>query len=68
MLPNGMNTYAGLLVAVAPLILGLFGLTPTPSFNEQLPNTIAAVVEILGLVYALYGRMRAQTPGWFVKK
>jgi hypothetical protein len=68
MLPSGMNTYVGLLVAIAPVVLSLFGIAPTPSFNEQLPNTIAEVVQIIGLLYAFYGRATAQVPGWFAKK
>ena len=68
MFPSGSNTYIGLIVTVAPLVLSLFGFAPTPAFNEQFPNEIAAIVSLIGAVYATYGRLKASTPGWFAKQ
>jgi hypothetical protein len=67
MLPNGTNTYAGIIVAVAPTVLSLFGLTPTPAFNEDFPALFAALLQLCGAGYAFYGRARATVPGWFSK-
>lgn len=67
LLPDGLNTYAGLIVAFAPTIFSWFGYAPTPEFNEQLQPTILAVVSILGGIYAVYGKMRHQIPTWFKK-
>jgi len=66
--PSGSNTYVGLVVAFAPVVISWFGYNTTPAFDEQLPNTIAAIVQILGLGYAFYSRAKAEVPGWFVKK
>lgn len=62
MLPNGINTYTGLIIAILPVILGLLGITPTPAFNAELPELVAAIVQVIGLAYAAYGRARIVTP------
>jgi len=68
MAPQGYNTYIGLIVAIAPAILAMFNITPTPAFNEQFPAFAMAIIQIAGLGYAAWGRARAETPGWFSKK
>ena len=61
---EGYKTYIGLAVTAAPLILSLFGFTPTPAFNEQFPEAVTGLISIIGVCFAFYGRMKAQTPGW----
>lgn len=68
MLPEGTNTYAGIIVALAAIVLPVFGITPTPEFGAEFPQELAAWTLIGGLVYAAYGRARAKVPGWFAKK
>ena len=63
-LPSGKNTYAGIIVAALPVILGLFGVSLTPSFAEQFPLLLEEAITIAGLLYAFWGRAKAQTPGW----
>lgn len=67
MFPIGSNTYIGLVVALAPTILSWFGYAPTPEFNSQFSSELSAILTLLGGVYAVYGRLRATTPGWFAK-
>ena len=64
---NGLNTYIGIAVAVAPSIAHLFGFSVTPQFNTDFGDTVAAVVTLLGTAFAVWGRLRASTPGWFAK-
>jgi len=68
MFKEGTNTYIGLFMAMAPLILSWFGITPTPAFNEQFPAVASAIITLLGTAYAIYGRARATMPGWFAKQ
>ena len=67
MLPDGTNTYAGLLVSLATVLLPLFGYAPTASFHAQFPEFLMQVAQIAGLLYAGWGRARATVPGWFAK-
>jgi hypothetical protein len=61
---EGLKTYIGLAVTVAPLVLSLFGYAPTPAFNEQFPEAVMGIISIAGAIFAAYGRLKAQTPGW----
>lgn len=66
-LPDGANTYAGLIVALAPLFMSWAGFAPTPEFNANFANALMGVVTIVGAAYTLYGKLRHQIPTW-VKK
>ncbi len=61
LLPSGMNTYAGIIVAILPSFLNLFGLHATDS--AQLNALINDTITFIGTCYAFYGRMKAETPG-----
>lgn len=65
MLPNGSNTYAGLIVVLIGLIANAFGFHIASS--ENLSKLIFDLLEIAGTAYAWYGRARASTPGFLVK-
>lgn len=67
LLPDGMNTYLGLAVALAPTFASWFGYAPTPEFNGQFEEAALAVLTIVGTLYAVYGKMRHQIPTWFKK-
>lgn len=67
MLPSGTNTYAGLLVTLATVVLPFFGYAPTPSFGAEFPEFLMQVVQIAGLLYAAWGRAVASVPGWAAK-
>lgn len=67
LLPDGLNTYVGIIAAFAPTVLSWFGYAPTPEFNEQLQPTIMALVTLAGVAYAFYGKARHQIPTWFKK-
>lgn len=68
MLPSGLNTYAGLAVAALALGLSVFGFDLAPGASEEINAFVLSVFEIAGLAYAAYGRAKAQSPGWLVKK
>lgn len=56
MLPNGLNTYAGILVAVLPSILSIFGVQVVSA--EELNTMMMEIITLIGGVYAVYGRAR----------
>ena len=56
MLPNGVNTYAGIAVALLPTILGLFGIHVVST--EALNTSIMDILTLIGGEYAIYGRAR----------
>ena len=66
-LPDGLNTYLGLTVALAPTFASWFGYAPTPEFNSDFQSTVLAVITLIGTVYAAYGKLRHQLPTWFKK-
>ena len=63
MLPNGLNTYAGIIVTVLPAILSLFGIHIVQ--QDQFNALVMDGISLLGALYAFYGRARATTPGIF---
>ena len=67
MLPEGTNTYAGIIVTLATVVLPFLGYAPTPSFSADFPAFLAQVIQIAGLLYAAWGRARATVPGWVAK-
>ena len=67
LLPDDWNTYAGIIVGLAPSVLSWFGIVPTPEFNAEFASTSLAVATALGGLYALYGKLRHQIPLWFAK-
>lgn len=68
MLPSGLNTYAGLVVSLVALAVRASGFDLAPGAPEQINSFVLLVFEIGGLVYAAYGRAKAESPGWLVKK
>lgn len=66
-LPDNLNTYAGIITFAAPFVASIFGYAPTPSFDADLPEAITAVAMLLGSAYALYGKLRHQIPHWFTR-
>lgn len=67
MFPEGTNTYVGIVVAFLGTILGFFGWHIVPGMSEQIGTDVGVGLQILGGIYAFYGRMRAKTPGYFAK-
>lgn len=61
-MPEGTKTITGLLIAALPTILTLFGYDTAPDFNQNATEIASAIVTIGGLIYALYGRIKAQGP------
>ncbi len=68
MLPSGLNTYAGLVVAAFSMIANVSGFDITPGSSDQLNQFVLDAFQIIGLAYAAYGRARAQSPGWLAKR
>lgn len=64
-MPNGLNTYCGIIVTVLPAILSLFGIHIVQ--QDQFNALVMDGISLLGALYAFYGRARATTPGIFAK-
>lgn len=64
---NGLKTFLGIAITVAPMVATLFGYHTSPSFTGDATEVSAAVVSLVGAALALYGRLVANTPGWFAK-
>lgn len=65
---NGYRTFIGLAIAAVPNIAALLGFDTAPGFGEQATEITEAIITIIGLGVALYGRLVATAPGWFAKK
>jgi len=65
---QGYKTYLGILITVLPTVAGLFGFTLSPLFGEQLTGLLAEIIPILGAALAVYGRAKAQIPGWAARQ
>lgn len=65
---NGLKTYIGVLIAIAPSIANLFGYDLAPTFGEEFASLAEEIITLIGASLAIYGRAVAQTPGWLVRK
>lgn len=65
---QGYRTYVGILIAVAPTIANIFGYEVTTAFGEQFPVAVDSVMQLIGSAIAVYGRLKADTPGWLAKR
>lgn len=65
---EGLKTFIGLAIAAVPSILPLFGLEVSAAFPQEAGEIVEQIITIAGLVIALYGRLVAKVPGWFVRK
>lgn len=65
---DGYKTYLGIIVAVAPTIASMFGYTLAPEFGEQFTAIAFDIITLGGAAWAIYGRLKAQTPGWLARK
>lgn len=61
---NGYKTYLGAFLALAPSLASLFGFELSPLFSEQFSALLAEIITVVGAILAIYGRARAETPGW----
>lgn len=64
---DGLNTLLGIAIAFAPTAATYFGYQTSPNFTGDATEILAAIVTVIGTVYAIYGRLRASSPGWFAK-
>lgn len=66
LLPDGLNTYAGLVVVIVGLVANMLGFQATD--NEQLNSLVLESFVVIGSIYTLYGKARHDLPKLFVKK
>jgi hypothetical protein len=64
---TGYKTIIGLAIATVPTVAHLFGFTVAPGFEAQVGEILDSIVQLGGLAFALYGRIKAQGPLWFAK-
>ena len=65
---NGYKTILGAAIALAPIVANWFGFDLSPAFGEQFSSIAMDLITIGGALFAIYGRLVAETPGWLVKK
>lgn len=65
---NGLKTYIGIIIAVAPTLASLFGFNLSPTFGDQFTAAATDIITLLGAGLAIYGRLKAEVPGWWVRK
>lgn len=65
---NGYKTLVGLAIAAIPNIATMFGFDTAPSFQGDATELVSAIIQVGGLLFALYGRLVATVPGWFTRK
>jgi len=65
---KGYKTYVGIIIALAPNIAHIFGYQLSASFASEFPAQIDTFITIAGLIFAAYGRLKAEAPGWLSKK
>jgi len=64
---NGWKTYSGILIAATPTLAGLFGYNVSAGFDVEASENINDLILLLGSAIAIYGRLVAQSKGWFAK-
>lgn len=64
---SGYKTILGAIIAITPAIASLFGYQVSSEFSEQATQTIFDIVTLIGGAIAIYGRVTAQSKGWFAK-
>lgn len=65
---NGYKTYIGIVIALIPTVVSLFGYSVSSDFSTQANVLSDDLITLLGLAIAFYGRSVASLPGLFVKK
>ena len=65
---TGYKTFLGAFIAMAPAIAKLFGFELTSNFTNEIGMNIDDIVVLIGGAIAIYGRLKAQSPGWLVSK
>lgn len=65
---SGYKTLIGLIIASVPTLATFAGFDTSPDFTGQATEFAASIVTIGGLLFALYGRLVAEVPGWFSKR
>lgn len=65
---NGYKTFIGLAIAAVPTLAHIFGYTVAPGFEQSAGEIVDSIVQLIGLGFALYGRLVATVPGWFSKE
>jgi len=65
---TGYKTMIGAVIAATPSIAALFGYDVSESFAGEASSLVDAIITLVGAAIAVYGRLVAETPGWFAKK
>lgn len=65
---KGYKTLIGAVIAAAPALAGMLGYSVSGSFGAEATQAVDAIITLIGSAIAIYGRLVAQTPGWFSKQ
>lgn len=64
---DGFKTFLGIAISAAPMVATLFGFDTSPSFTGDATEIVSAIISVFGAVLAIYGRLVANSSGWFAK-
>jgi len=65
---QGYRTFIGILISAVPTLATFLGFDTAPNFVGDATEIAGAIVTLIGAGVAIYGRLKAETPGWFAKK
>lgn len=65
---NGYKTYIGAGVTFTATLARILGYEVSPVFEAQAIEFALDVLALAGAAFAIYGRAKAEIPGWFAKK
>jgi hypothetical protein len=65
---SGYKTFLGAFITLLPVVARSFGFEFTESFGQEFPLALDEIVTLVGAAIVIYGRLKAQTPGWLVSK
>ncbi len=65
---SGKKTYIGIVIAMVPVIAGLFGYDVNSGWSEEATLAMDEIIVLVGGLIAAYGRTKAVVSGGFVKK
>jgi len=65
---SGYKTMIGALIAATPALANLMGYSVSGSFAGEASQLVDQIITLVGTVLAVYGRLVAQSPGWFAKQ
>ena len=64
----GYKTFIGAFLAVSPVIANMLGYNLSVNFGQEAGLALGDIITLIGGAIAVYGRLKAQSPGWLSKR